>query len=115
MSALGHKRTYAVQKAMSALPPIATAKADMRKWSCPLYPRKQTCAMQMSMSAWGKKRTFAPHEHKHKRKTADTMPVAQSARNRPTAWCDYYAKYQNAKTAITTSARTNPVIFRVLS
>ena len=28
MSALGHKRTYAVQKAMSALPPIATAKAD---------------------------------------------------------------------------------------
>jgi len=32
MSALGHKQTYAVQKAMSALPPIATAKADI----CPL-------------------------------------------------------------------------------
>jgi hypothetical protein len=30
MSALGQKRTYAVQKAMSALPPIATAKADFR-------------------------------------------------------------------------------------
>jgi len=29
MSALGHKRTYAVQNVMSALPPIATAKADM--------------------------------------------------------------------------------------
>jgi len=29
MSALGHKRTCAVQKAMSALPPIATTKADM--------------------------------------------------------------------------------------
>jgi hypothetical protein len=29
MSALGHKRTYAVQKAMSALPPKATAKADI--------------------------------------------------------------------------------------
>ena len=28
MSALGHKRTYAVQKDMSALPPLATAKAD---------------------------------------------------------------------------------------
>ena len=27
MSALGHKQTYAVQKAMSELPPIATAKA----------------------------------------------------------------------------------------
>ena len=29
MSALGHKRTYAVQKGMSALPPKATAKADI--------------------------------------------------------------------------------------
>ena len=29
MSALGQKRTYAVHKVMSALPPIATAKADM--------------------------------------------------------------------------------------
>jgi hypothetical protein len=31
MSALGHKRTFAPQKAMSALAPIATAKADSRK------------------------------------------------------------------------------------
>jgi hypothetical protein len=29
MSALGQKQTPALQKAMSALPPIATAKADM--------------------------------------------------------------------------------------
>jgi hypothetical protein len=29
MSALGQKRTYAVQQRMSALPPIATAKADI--------------------------------------------------------------------------------------
>src|SRR5512144_3029695 len=29
MSALGQKQTYALQHAMSALPPIATAKADM--------------------------------------------------------------------------------------
>jgi hypothetical protein len=29
MSALGQKQTYAVQKAMSALPPIATAEADI--------------------------------------------------------------------------------------
>ena len=35
MSALGHKRTYAAQQGMSALPPIATAKADMCQWSCP--------------------------------------------------------------------------------
>ena len=29
MSALGQKQTFALQKAMSALPPIATAKADI--------------------------------------------------------------------------------------
>ena len=45
MSALGHKQTYAAHKLMSALPPIATAKADLRKPSCLLYPRKRTCAV----------------------------------------------------------------------
>jgi hypothetical protein len=42
MSALGHKRTYTPQQAMSALHPIATTKADMCQWSCLLYPRKRT-------------------------------------------------------------------------
>jgi hypothetical protein len=58
MSALGHKRTFAVQKGLSGLPPIATAKADSRKWSCPLYSQKRTCAAQMVMSALGQKQTF---------------------------------------------------------
>jgi hypothetical protein len=40
MSALGHKRTYAPQQVMSALPPKATAKADFRKKSCLLCPPK---------------------------------------------------------------------------
>jgi hypothetical protein len=31
MSALGQKQTFALQKVMSALHPIATAKADLRK------------------------------------------------------------------------------------
>src|SRR5262249_20247019 len=53
MSALGHKQTYAVQNAMSALPPIATAKADIRSRSCLLYPRKRTCAVHKRMSAMG--------------------------------------------------------------
>jgi len=53
MSALGQKRTYAVHKRMSALPPIATAKADSRKGACPLYPQKRTCAVQLGMSALG--------------------------------------------------------------
>jgi hypothetical protein len=37
MSALGYNQTYAAQQAMSALPPIATAKADIRNGSCLLY------------------------------------------------------------------------------
>ena len=57
MSALGHKRTYALQKAMSALPPIATAKADYRNGACPLYPQKRTCASQPPMSALGQERS----------------------------------------------------------
>jgi len=58
MSALGQKQTYALQKAMSALARIATAKADSRKRSCLLYPQKRTCAVQPGMSAKGQKRTF---------------------------------------------------------
>jgi len=42
MSALGQKQTFAPQKGTSALPRIATAKADSHKWSCRLYPRKRT-------------------------------------------------------------------------
>jgi hypothetical protein len=48
-----------VQKGTSALPSIATAKADSRKQSCPLYPPKRTCAVQLAMSAKGQKRTFS--------------------------------------------------------
>src|SRR5215813_8698824 len=62
MSALGHKRTYAVQNGMSALLPKATAKADSRKRSCLLYPKKRTCAAQQVMSALVQKRTKAPQQ-----------------------------------------------------
>ena len=57
MSALGQKQTYALQKGMSALPPIATMKADAREVRCPLHPRKRTGAAQRAMSAKGHKRT----------------------------------------------------------
>jgi len=40
MSALGQKQTYAVQKAMSALPPIATAKADLSQTVMSALPPK---------------------------------------------------------------------------
>jgi hypothetical protein len=46
------------KKGMSALLPIATAKADSLKRSCLLYPRKLTCALQLVMSALGQKRSF---------------------------------------------------------
>src|SRR5262245_18047002 len=58
MSALGQKQTCAAQNAMSALPKIATEKADFRNRSCLLYPRKRTCAVQEPMSAMGQKRTY---------------------------------------------------------
>src|SRR5262249_49009528 len=40
MSALGHKQTCAVQRLTSALPLIATPKADFPQKSCPLYTQK---------------------------------------------------------------------------
>jgi len=42
---MGQKRTCAPQNAMSALPSIATAKADSHKRSCPLYPQERTGAV----------------------------------------------------------------------
>src|SRR5262245_23239574 len=54
---LGQKQTCALQNVMSALPPIATAKAKFRRRPCPLYPQERTCAVQLGMSALGQKRT----------------------------------------------------------
>src|SRR5262245_8306960 len=48
---------------MSASPPIATMKADIRKRPCLLYPRKRTCAVQAQMSAKGQKRTSTLTHH----------------------------------------------------
>ena len=53
-------------------PPIATAKANFRTRSCPLYPRKRTCAMQLGMSALGLiadiRRTYSITSSANKRK-----------------------------------------------
>ena len=51
MSALGHKPAYAVHNVMSAWPPIATAKADIRKGHVCFtpesgrVPRKRSCLL----------------------------------------------------------------------
>ena len=44
MSALGHKRTYAVQKVMSALAPTATAKAHAAMVMSALLPKADMCS-----------------------------------------------------------------------
>jgi hypothetical protein len=67
MSALGHKQTCALQKTMSALPLIATTKADIRKPPCLVYPQKRTCAVQREMSAKGQKRTWVAIQSLHRR------------------------------------------------
>jgi hypothetical protein len=52
MSALAQKPTFALQKAMSALLPIATAKADSAKGHV-RFALKRTDAVQNEMSAKG--------------------------------------------------------------
>src|SRR5262249_46260148 len=73
MSALGQKQTYAPHNGMSALLPIATAKADSRIKPCLLCPRKRTCAVQEAMSALGQKRTF-PSDLRRCRKALSGRP-----------------------------------------
>jgi hypothetical protein len=54
MSALGHKRTFCIARAMSALPPIATAKADIvHSNSCPLWARSGHDYMSVPLGAKG--------------------------------------------------------------
>jgi len=47
----GSKADICAAKSDVRFTPIATEKADIRKRSCPLYPRKRTCAVQSRMSA----------------------------------------------------------------
>src|SRR5262245_20053907 len=75
MSALGQKQTFAPQKAMSALPPIATAKAEFRKRSCPLYPRKRTCAVRKQCLLWAKSG--------HGAKLSQATPLVSNTNVRP--------------------------------
>ena len=58
MSALGQKQTHAVQQRMSALPPIATAKADITKKVMSTLPLKADMCSARAKSAMGQQRTF---------------------------------------------------------
>jgi len=59
MSALGHKQTYAPQQAMSAFPPIATVKADIRKRSVCFTPKSGHVRCQQECLLWVKSGPFA--------------------------------------------------------
>jgi hypothetical protein len=85
MSALGQKQTYAPQNRMSALPPIATAKAKFRKRPCLLYPRKRTCAAQTSVPALGHKRTHAAQQTNIYSNTSSARPISVLGTLRPSA------------------------------
>jgi hypothetical protein len=52
MSALGHKRTCAVQEPMSALPPKATSKAAY-EGSCVAYPAAALAALNRAVLSAG--------------------------------------------------------------
>jgi hypothetical protein len=51
-SAMGQKQTFAVQKGMSALLPIATAKADICASSCQLYPESRHVQRSRACPLW---------------------------------------------------------------
>jgi hypothetical protein len=54
MSALGQKQTYALQQAMSALPPIATAKADIVGLLDDLVGASQQCRWNVDPERFGR-------------------------------------------------------------
>src|SRR5262249_12267911 len=49
------------------------------KTSCPLYPRKRTCALQLGMSAMGQKRTFIGPFRNARRKRYDGSSLSPGA------------------------------------
>ena len=55
----GSKADICAAKRHVRFAPNSDRKADSRKWSCLLYTREQTYAVQHSMSALGQKRTSA--------------------------------------------------------
>jgi hypothetical protein len=52
---------------------LLTTIVPLMQKSCPLYPRKQTCAVQLRMSALGQKRTHAAQQ---KRRNTLSMSAA---------------------------------------
>ena len=101
MSALGQKQTYAVHKRMSALPPIATAKAKFSQKSGLLYPRKRTCAVQTAMSALGQKRTLLY--------TGTVEQEGELRRDQPARWLGPPSKLDSQSRSIYTVEFARPV------
>ena len=60
MFAMGHKRTYAAQNGMSALPPKAIAKVKFRK-GYPLYPKSGHVRCKQECPLWANSGHFVRH------------------------------------------------------
>jgi hypothetical protein len=54
------RETHHLANVVRQCPLWVRSRHSHRKKSCPLYPRKRTCAMQLGMSAMGQKRALAP-------------------------------------------------------
>jgi hypothetical protein len=77
MSALGHKQTYAPQQAMSALHPIATAKADMPHMVMSALPPKADMCGALAHVCFGPIADIAArHEFLDGRRTAAAINLA---------------------------------------
>ena len=57
MSALGQKQIICAAKSDVRFTPNSDRESGFLQRSCPLCPRKRTCAVQLGMSALGHKRT----------------------------------------------------------
>ena len=74
MSAMGHKQTFALQNVMSALPPIATAKADFPQTVVSALPPKadmcsalaHVCFVPIANSFTAAKRSLFDHSSRSK-------------------------------------------------
>jgi hypothetical protein len=65
MSALGQKRAYALQQAMSALLPIATARAIPANGDVCFTPESGHVRRKRLCPLWAKNRHFAPQQNRH--------------------------------------------------
>ena len=89
MSALGQERTYAVQQVMSALPPIATVKADIE-----------------AISGRGRQQNLNAPRTGHRRPGACSLPSNQQGRASGPPACSDFPRQGRMRSSSTDRAQT---------